>query len=338
LILAFALLQWSLGSVLSAPDKIISFTTDLYMSGTTFFTLGLGDVVPRAGIPRLFTVAEGGLGFGFLALVIGYLPVIYQAFSRRESEITLLDARAGSPPSASEFMRRHIVEQHTDTLQQFLRDWEKWCSELLESQLSYPVLMYYRSQHDSQSWLAALTIILDVSALVMLGLDNIPEQVGRFTFAIARHAAVDFAQATNAAPIAPIPERLSSADFARLREMLTSLGIAIRDEESAELRLASLRGLYEPYVNALSHKFLLSLPVWISTEQTVDDWESSAWDHFSMTLQRPIKRKLEAAASDQTAALDLPVSPLVAQDGSSSIELPEADQTRAPGGRSSAAD
>ena len=98
LILGFALLQWSLGSALNAPDKPVNFLTDLYLSGTTFFTLGLGDVTPEAGLPRLFTVIEGGLGFAMLALIIGYVPVIYQAFSRRESQITLMDARAGSPP------------------------------------------------------------------------------------------------------------------------------------------------------------------------------------------------------------------------------------------------
>ncbi|HLZ58483.1 MAG TPA: potassium channel family protein [Ktedonosporobacter sp.] len=290
LIVAFALLQWSVGSVLDAPEKIVTFATDLYMSGTTFFTLGLGDVTPRAGLARIFTVMEGGLGFGFLALVIGYLPVIYQAFSRREAEITLLDARAGSPPSASEFLRRHIQHQRTEELQQFLRDWERWCSELMESHLSYPVLMYYRSQHDRQSWLAALTIVLDVSALVMLGLDNIPEQVGQFTFAIARHAAVDLSQSTGVAPATHMPERLSSANFARLQELLTSLGIAIRDEESAEMRLATLRSMYEPYVYALSQRLMLELPEWVATEETIDDWQSSVWDHFALTSQRPMKK------------------------------------------------
>ena len=75
--------------------------TCFYLSGTTFFTLGLGDVTPHTAAERVLAVCESGLGFGFLALVLSYLPVIYQAFSRREVAIVLLDARAGSPPTAS---------------------------------------------------------------------------------------------------------------------------------------------------------------------------------------------------------------------------------------------
>ena len=161
LMFAYALLQWGLDLPLNAPEKEVTFGTYLYLSGTTFITLGLGDVIPLAGVGRFLAVAEAGMGFGFLALIIGYVPVIYQAFSRREINISLLDARAGSPPSATEMLRRHYRTQRLEELIQFLGEWERWCAELLESHLSYPVLTYYRSQHERQSWLAALTTILD---------------------------------------------------------------------------------------------------------------------------------------------------------------------------------
>ncbi|MGH8060313.1 MAG: potassium channel family protein, partial [Candidatus Entotheonellia bacterium] len=183
LILGFALLQWGLGSALIAPEGAASFGTDLYMSGTTFFTLGLGDVTPHSSMARAVTVAEAGTGFGFLAIVISYLPVLYQAFSRREVNISLLDARAGSPPSATELLRRHSQGRHLEELSRLLYDWEHWSAELLESHLSYPVLGYFRSQHDNQSWLAALTTILDTSALVMVGIDGTPERQAQLTFA-----------------------------------------------------------------------------------------------------------------------------------------------------------
>ncbi|HBY94432.1 MAG TPA: two pore domain potassium channel family protein, partial [Chloroflexi bacterium] len=102
LITGFGALQWALGSLLNAPEGSLGFGVDVYMSGTTFFTLGLGDVVPVSSLARAITVVEAGTGFGFLALVIGYLPVLYQAFSRREMRVSLLDARAGSPPRAVE--------------------------------------------------------------------------------------------------------------------------------------------------------------------------------------------------------------------------------------------
>ena len=101
LITGFALLQWSLGTDLHGPDDRAGPGTYFYLSGTTFFTLGFGDVTPLDPPGRALSVIEAGLGFGFLAVVISYLPVLYQAFSGREVTISLLDARAGSPPSAA---------------------------------------------------------------------------------------------------------------------------------------------------------------------------------------------------------------------------------------------
>src|SRR5258706_3926359 len=136
LIMGFAMLQWALGSAITAPEGKIGFGTDLYLSGTTFITLGLGDVVPRTGIARTVTVIEAATGFGLLAVVIGYLPVLYQAFSRREANITLLDARAGSPPSAVEMLRRYEQDKDVNALNQFLREWELWGAGLLEVNFS----------------------------------------------------------------------------------------------------------------------------------------------------------------------------------------------------------
>ncbi len=290
LVVAFALFQFALGSSLTSPDKVVSFATDLYLSGTTFFTLGYGDVVPREGLARLCAVVEAGLGFGFLAVIISYVPVIYQSFSHREAEITLLDARAGSPPSASEFLRRHMLAEQTDDLVQYLRNWERWCAELLESHLSYPVLIFYRSQHDRQSWLEALTTILDVCSLVMVGLDGIPEQAGRFTFAIARHAAVDLSQLFNTPPTETRENRLPPEEFSRLQDMLAASGITIRDPVNAEIKLMHLRRMYEPYVHSLSRYLLMPLPKWVTKLENVDDWQTSPWDHFSLVSQRPLSR------------------------------------------------
>src|SRR5262252_6228352 len=130
LIMGYAIIQWALGSTLITPlgPGRAGFGTDLYMSGTTFFTLGLGDVYPDTPLARLVTVAEAGTGFGILALVIGYLPVLYQAFSRREANITLLDARAGSPPSAGEMIRRNCYQSESEAIRQLLNEWERWAA------------------------------------------------------------------------------------------------------------------------------------------------------------------------------------------------------------------
>src|SRR6266571_6422937 len=215
-VIGFGLLLWGLALPLNASDKAISFLTYLYLSGTTFFTLGLGDVTPMPGVGRVLVVTEVALGFIFLALVISYVPIIYQAFSRRELRISLLDARAGSPATAVELLRRNCAGKNIEELRMLLHDWEEWCAEMLESHLSYPVLAFYRSQHDQQSWVEALTVILDTCALVLTSMEDAPLAAARFTFAAARHAVVDLAQVLNTSPTTGV-NRLSSAEFAQVR-------------------------------------------------------------------------------------------------------------------------
>ena len=281
LIFGFALLQQAFGSQISVPGGKPSFGTDLYMSGTTLLTLGLGDVVPQSGIARAITVIEVGTGFGVLAMVIGYLPVLYQAFSRREVNISLLDARAGSPPTAVELLRRHghlNGEDHNiESLNQLLYEWERWSAELLESHLSYPSLAYFRSQHDNQSWLAALTMILDACALVLVGIDDVPIHQAKLTFAMARHAIVDLGQVFDVPYRTCKANRLQSGEFERMRAILAKVGMAVRGGEEAETKLKHYREMYEPYVNALSKRLLIAVPPWFPpTEEIRDDWQTSA--------------------------------------------------------------
>jgi len=277
IVLAFGMVQWAAGSALAVTGGSPDFGADIYLSGTTFFTLGLGDVVPRTTIAKTLTVIEAGTGFAFLASVIGYLPVIYQAFSRREATISLLDARAGSPPTATELLWRHRQDEQHDALRELLHEWERWAAEVLESHLSYPVLAYFRSQHNDQSWLAALTTILDASALVMVGLEGWCMRQAELTFAMARHAAVDLAQVFSTPPAAAPAERLPDEDLARLRVRLADGGMRLRDGEMTE-RLTELRRMYEPYVAALAAYLAVPLPPWVRRGERPDNWQTSAWD------------------------------------------------------------
>jgi len=281
LILGFACLQRSLQIPLKIEDGSTGFLTYLYMSGSTFFTLGLGDVVPQTWTGRVLTVVEAGMGLGFLAVVIGYLPVLYQAFSRRELNISLLDARAGSPSTAAELLLRHFDGYEFVELSAFLREWERWSAELLESHLSYPVLAYYRSQHSNQSWLSALTTILDATALVIVGVDGIPSHQAQLTFAIARHAVVDLAHVFNTKPHHPPMDRLPADELARMRNNLRARGIYLRDGDSASERLNKLRDMYEPYIYALSQYLLMPLPQWELSGRSADNWQTSAWERIA---------------------------------------------------------
>ncbi len=278
LIFGYAITLWATDARLNLNLEP-AFADYLYLSGTTFFTLGFGDLVPTLRMGQLICVIEAANGFGLLAIVIGYLPVLYQAFSRREVNISLLDARAGSPSSATEMLRRHAESGNLDELGSVLSEWERWAAELLESHLSYPVLCYFRSQHDNQSWLAALTTVLDTCALVMIGVKGLPAWQAKLTFAMARHAVVDLAQIFRTAPAGPqkCVTRLFPGDLERLREILEDNGAALQDGKEAELRLEELRLMYEPYVSALSNRLLMPLPPWILTSDAIDNWKTSAW-------------------------------------------------------------
>jgi hypothetical protein len=278
LIIGYALLHWGLETRLNIPSET-SLATYLYISGETFFTLGYGDIVPQFALGRAIAVTEAANGFGLLAIVIGYLPVLYQAFSRREVNIALLDARAGSPSSAAEMLRRHGESGNMHDLDAVLHEWEHWAAELLESHLSYPVLCYFRSQHDNQSWLSALTTVLDTCALVMVGVDGAPAWQAKLTFAMARHAVVDLAQVFRTAPSAPQAciTRLAPGDLERIREILERNSARLKSGEEAEQKLAELRAMYEPYVSSLSGLLLMPLPPWILGKDAIDNWKTSAW-------------------------------------------------------------
>jgi ion channel len=293
-IVGFALLSWGLNLPMQAPEKVMGFGGYLYMSGTTFVTLGFGDITPLSRLGRVLAVLEGGTGLGFLALVIGYVPVIYQTFSRREVNISLLDARAGTPPSAPELLIRHFKSGSPDELILYLRDWERWCAELLESHLSYPVLAYYRSQHESQSWLSALTALLDTCALILVGIDGIPIKPAKFLFATARHAAVDLTQSFGLQPVRS-QRRYQRADFTRLCEDFSSHGIALCDDDDAWNKLGDLRRMYEPFVEALADYLLVTLPDMYLIADRVDDWQTSAWDHFLPSSPRVLDRAMRNA-------------------------------------------
>jgi hypothetical protein len=257
------------------------FQTCLYLSGTTFFTLGIGDVTPHTQFERVMIVIESGLGFGFLALVLSYLPVIYQAFSRREVNIVMLDARAGSPPTAAELLRRHSGPRELDALEVLFREWERWSAEILESHISYPVVSYFRSQHNNESWLGALTAILDATALILTDGNSPCARQAKLTFAMCRHTVVDLAQVFYATPRNTGTNRLPPEDLQRMRKQLKDSGLGFLDSPESNAKLDKLRQMYEPYLNALAAHLYVELPPWILAKEAVDNWRTSAWGRIS---------------------------------------------------------
>ena len=283
LIFGFALIQYGIGGHEQLNREPLTFGKIVYHSGETFFTLGYGDIVPTSGPARALSVFEAGMGFAFLGVVIGYIPVVYSSFSRREIQISMLDSRAGSPPSAAELLLRLAGRSEDPGMDQkvlddVLRDWERWAAELLESQISYPVLSFFRSQHSNQSWLAALTTMLDVTSLVLTGIEGVHPGQAKLTFAIARHAAVDLAQVVNARHDPTAPDRLPDDEFEVLRASLEAADLRLRSDEYGREKLAKLRSMYEPYVHATGRNLMLTLPAWRHVEKTRDNWQAGPWD------------------------------------------------------------
>jgi hypothetical protein len=276
LVLGFGLIYRSMGSPFNDGRQKPDFRTDLYVSGTTIFTLGLGDVTPQTRSSRELIILEAGTGFGFLAVVMGYFPVLYGAFSRREVNISLLDARAGSPPTAAELLRRHSYAGAESDLSALLVEWERWSAELLESHISYPLLCYFRSQHTNQSWIGALTSILDTSALLIAGIRGHEARQAQLTFAMARHAVVDLAQIFSLRPVTNLPDRLPKERYEQMYARLCQTGVSVcRDERSYE-RLREMRSLYEGYAEALSRYLRMPLPPWMTDHPHKDNWQAVA--------------------------------------------------------------
>src|SRR6266702_508685 len=284
LIAGFGLLFFGLrtpfGDAMADTSALARLRTDLYVSGTTLFTLGIGDVLPRSLAARVLIVVESGTGLGFVALVIGYVPVLYGSFSRREISVALLDARAGSPPTSTELLRRHAFPGGQEALVVLLVEWERWSAEILESHISYPILCYYRSQHDNQSWLSALTAVLDSCALLISTIEGPSTRQAQLTFAMARHALVDlghvFHLEKNEAGWRAdgSPDRLPPENFGRVCDLMQEAGMQLCGDPEASARLHALRALYEPHAQAIGYYLGMSLPGWIPEPRAKDQWKT----------------------------------------------------------------
>jgi hypothetical protein len=269
---------------MNLPDQDTTLGVYLYNSGITFFTLGYGDVTPQSTLGRVIAMAEAGVGFGVLAIVISYLPVIYQAFSRREVTSLLLDSRAGSPPTGAALLLRYARAGCMEDLTPLLTKFENWSAGLLEAFISYPVLAFYRAQHEQLSWLAALTAILDTCAMLQACVaDGAPWRKAlrwqaHLTFALARHVLVDLSYLLNAPPDESKSDRVARDKWEQLALQLSEAGGAIATGDRAWQNLEELRSQYEPYLFGLARYLILTVPPWMPENDAADSWQTSAWE------------------------------------------------------------
>jgi hypothetical protein len=271
IVAGFTLLQWGAGNGAETSSHVRGWWTDFYLSGLAPFTM-TGDVSLETPAARVLTMLEAGTGLTMLAMVVGYLPLLSGAFSRREVNVLLLDAYAGSPPTAGEILLHYAENPKQEQLLRLLEQWKLWCAELLETQVSFPTLGYYRSQHANQSWLAALTAILDACAFVLTTPESEPSREARLTFAVARHTAVDLCLVLGLAPRPPTEDRLPDPELGKMRGALREAGLALSEGGEVDARLKKLRAMYEPYVNALGRLLVMPLPAWFDEQGTRENW------------------------------------------------------------------
>ena len=153
-LIGFGLVLWPVVGDLAAA---------LRESGSSLFTLGFAST--NRGGPTAVDFLAGAAGLIVVALQIAYLPTLYGAFNRRETEVTLMAVRAGQPAWGPELLARSRFTITTEDLPNFYRQWERWAADVAESHSSYPILLRFRSTHPMASWLIALLAVLDSAAL-----------------------------------------------------------------------------------------------------------------------------------------------------------------------------
>lgn len=256
LVLGFGMVQWSLRS----SNTAVALGSYLVMSGRTFFTLGSQVSPSRGFLGQALIIFEAGTGFGFIALMVSYLPVLYQHFSRRDAQIIELDARAGSPPEAGTLLLRYADLSNSHALERFLADWERWAADLAESHSAYPMLAFYRSQHHNNSWLASLTLVLDVSTLLLAGAENIDLLQAAACHAAARRVLIELTGALNVKPVeSTARDRIMPSDLCKIAAFFQSAGIGWQDGDQSAV-IGQLRLKYESMLEGLSAYLLLPLP------------------------------------------------------------------------------
>jgi hypothetical protein len=270
LILGFAAILWGYSTEFAHPASG-GFWDDLYFSGAAFFSAS-ADLGSGGTSARVVGVVEAASGFGVFFIAIGYLPSLYQSFSRREVAVSQLDPRAGSPPTAGALLLGAARHGGWPYLDDYLRDWERWAAELMETHLSYPILGWFRSQHVNQNWLAALTTVLDACAVALSARPRGTAERPRLAFAIGRHAVADLAVSYRAKPPPGAPDRLSADQFSVLFERLEDAGMPLGNHDEVAAGFERMRATYEPHVRALASRFALTLPAWLPDEEAQPNW------------------------------------------------------------------
>lgn len=247
--------------------ELHTFGEAVYFAGASFFTIGFGDFVGATGFTRMFSIFAGASGFSIVAITTAYLFAIFGAFQTREQFVVSIAARAGSPPSGVALL---TIAARAGTMRELpsqMRVAEMWCASVMETHLAYPVLAYFRSSHDWQSWVGTLGTLLDAAVLLMTTVENdVGEAV--ILYNIGQHAARDLAMYFQAHgfDFAAGPG-ITREQFAKACDELASAGLRVHDQQQAWDRFVTMRSTYAGYLNALAGFFQIPPLQWISEKE-----------------------------------------------------------------------
>jgi hypothetical protein len=249
------------------------FTRAVELSGSSIFTLGT-TVAPGFAANAL-TYVEAALGLLLLTLLITYLPTIYGAFSRREAVVTLLEVRAGSPPSAVEMLVRFHMIGQADRLAGLWRRWEQWFVEVEETHTSFPVLSFFRSPQPDHSWVTAAGAVLDAASLWVAAIDHPPDPDAQLmiragTLAL-RRIATQLRVPYPADPQPDDPITISRSEFEEAWGALAGAGVPLRDDSDDAWRAyAGWRVNYDVVLLNLARLTESPPAPWISDRSPLD--------------------------------------------------------------------
>lgn len=163
-VIGFGLISWGIGGV-SGIDGLMD---SVYFSGVVFFTVGFGEVVPIDQVPRFMALLEAFAGVLTTALVVGYLPALYAAYSEREQKLLTLDDGSEERITPTNLVISRAPDGDPRELDAFFGEWESWIAQVLETHTSHSMLVFFRSQHPGQSWITALGLVTDAALHVEL--------------------------------------------------------------------------------------------------------------------------------------------------------------------------
>lgn len=250
---------WALG--------VQPWPTAFTLSGSSLLTLGfaLAKDLPTT----VLAFSEAAIGLILVALLISYLPTMYTAFSRREAAVTMLEVRAGSPPSAVEMLSRFGRLQRLSKLAELWVEWEIWFVELEETHTSLAALAFFRSPQADHSWVTAAGAILDAAALsrsvVDIPLDRQADLCLRAGYLALRRIAEYFRIKYDPDPQPGDPISIGRDEFEAAYEELASQGVPlVADREQAWRDFAGWRVNYDTVLLALATLTMAPYAPWSS--------------------------------------------------------------------------